>query len=379
MSGGDHAAHTVLATHATVADALARQDEVRSYLAVVEDDTTIARHLLGPDPLTVGRDSARDVVLADARVSRLHLQVYVVDGRLIAEDLGSSNGTFLDGQRLSGPTIVPEGRALQVGSRLLKHERRSAREVEREHELLRDLDKARSYVQSLLPAPIGSGPVLTDWYYQPSTQLGGDAFCYGPLDADRVFACLVDVSGHGVGAAMHSVSLLNVLRQRALPAVDFGAPAQVLRALNAAFQMDEHDGMFFTAWYGVYDVPTRRLAYACAGHHPGWLYAPGTPRTPLRTPGPMIGALPEAAYASAQLVLPPRSRLYLFSDGAFETTTPDGRDHGLDDFLPLLDAGAAQSRAQLRGEAERVYREVRARSRPGPLADDFSLLVVDID
>lgn len=376
MSGRDQVAHTVLATHATVAEALARQDELRSYLAVVEDAVTVARHALGPDPLTVGRDPGRHVVIQDARVSRLHLQVFVADGRVIAEDLGSSNGTFLDGRRLSGPTVVPEGRWLQVGSRLLKHERRSPREVEREDELRRDLDKARSYVQSLLPAPIDNGPVRTDWLYQPSAQLGGDAFCYGSLDDDRVFACLVDVSGHGVGAAMHSVSLLNVLRQRALPGVDFGNPSQVLRALNGRFPMDEHDGMFFTAWYGVYSVGSRRLAYACAGHHAGRLYADGAAPAALRTPGPMIGALPEARYAAAHADVPRGARLYLFSDGAFETTAPDGRDHALDEFLPLLDAGAC---APLRGEAERVYREVRARARPGPLADDFSLLVADFD
>jgi sigma-B regulation protein RsbU (phosphoserine phosphatase) len=88
----------------------------------------------------------------------------------------------------------------------------------------------------------------------------------------------------------------------------------------------------------------------------------------------MIGALPAARYSAACVDVPPAARLYLFSDGAFETTAPDGRDHGLDDLLPLLDAGAA---APLRGEAERAYRAVRARSRPGPLADDCSLLVVD--
>lgn len=379
MSGGDHAAHTVLATQATVADAIALHDELRSYLTVLEDEVTVARVPLGPDPLTIGRDPARDLVLADARVSRLHLQVFVADGRVIAQDLGSSNGTYLDGHRLTGPTVLPEGRWLQVGSRVLKHERRSAREVERDDELRRDLHKARHYVLSLLPAPIGSGPVLTDWFFQPSAELGGDAFSYGRLDDDRVVACLVDVSGHGVGAAMHSVAVLNVLRQRALPGVDFGDPAQVLRGLNAAFPMDAHDGMFLTAWYGVYSIGERRLAYACAGHHASFLYAPDAPRVALRTPGPMIGALPEARYATAHAHVPPGARLYLFSDGAFETSATDGRQHALADFLPLLDAGAAQSRAPLRGEAERIYREVRGRSRPGALADDFSLLVVDID
>ena len=89
-----------------------------------------------------------------------------------------------------------------------------------------------------------------------------------------VFAIyLIDVCGHGVSAAMHSVSVLNVLRQHALPATDFKDPVQVLSALNVMFQMDRHDDQYFTMWYGVYDTRERTLTHASAGHHPGY---PGT-------------------------------------------------------------------------------------------------------
>jgi hypothetical protein len=59
MAGRDQAAHTVLATHATLADVLARQDDLQSYLAVVEDEVTVARHALGPDPVTSGTACTR--------------------------------------------------------------------------------------------------------------------------------------------------------------------------------------------------------------------------------------------------------------------------------------------------------------------------------
>lgn len=375
MSGGNQAGHTVLATHATIAEAFALRDELRSYIVVLDGEDVVARYPVSPEPLTIGRDESRDIVIADARVSRLHMQVFLADGNVVAEDLGSSNGTYLDGQRLQGPVVLPEGRWLQVGSRFLKHERRSRKEVERDQELQRDLDKARNYVTSLLPAPIVAGPIRTDWCFQPSTQLGGDAFSYGRLDDAHVLAYLIDVSGHGVGAAMHSVTVLNVLRQRALPNTDFHDPAQVLSSLNAMFQMDDHDGMYFTAWYGVYSLARRTLAYATAGHHAGCLYAPGAPRADLRTPGVMIGAMPNAKFTTNTVEVPHGAALYLFSDGVFEVTGADGRQCGLGDFLPLL----AGSDALVPGETARVYSSVRAMAKPGPLDDDFSLLLIRFD
>jgi hypothetical protein len=371
----DYGKHTVLVTHATLTDALGLQDDQRSYLVVTCNDEPEGRYLVGLEPLTVGRDPARDIVLADDQVSRLHMQVALVGGSVVIEDLGSSNGTYLEGQRLTAPAILPVGSVAKVGSRRLLHERRSQREVEREAELGREIEQARHYVESLLPEPVRAGPIRTDWYHRPCTKLGGDAFSYGVLDDDHVVAYLIDVSGHGVGAAMHSVSVLNVLRQRALPGTDFRNPAEVLCNLNVMFPMESHDGAFFTIWYGVYSVSRRLLSFGTAGHHPGFLYSPGQSAAALRTPGPMIGAIPDYRYTSRSVEVPPGSVLYLFSDGAFEITEDGGRQCGLEDFLPLLGTDAAGSV----GEAERVFGGVRARARPGPLGDDFSLLVVSYD
>jgi serine phosphatase RsbU (regulator of sigma subunit) len=351
----------------------AERDEMGHYLVMIEGGEPGRRILLGPGPLTVGRDAVRDLVLVDPDVSRFHARVSLVDDRVVVEDQHSTNGTFIDGRAVVGPAVLADGSLLAIGQQVLKLERRSKRDVQRSEEVKRDLDRASQYVRSLLPPPLVYGPVQTDWLFQPSAQLGGDALGYDQLDPDTFVVYLIDVCGHGAGAAMHSVSVLSVLRQRALPDADLREPAEVLASLNAMFQMERHDGMYFTMWYGVYHLAQRTLRYACAGHHPSYLVS-SAERTamPLRTPGLMIGATPGARYRADQTVVPTGSSLYLFSDGVFEIVTREQRQWRLEDFVPLIRETPGEGVL----ESQRLYRAVKAAARPGPLDDDFSLLVV---
>src|SRR6187431_816242 len=207
------------------------------YLVIVEGIDPGRYVEIGDEPLTIGRDVRQTIVFAtDSEVSRLHARVLRRNNEIVAEDAGSTNGTFVGPERLTAdPTVLREGDVLRVGRQLLKYERRSRRDVERTTKLNRDLLKASNYVLSLLPPPIHTGPVRVSWRFVPSTQLGGDAFGYYWLDPSTFVFYLVDVSGHGVGSAMHSVSVLNVMRQRALPNVDFRNPSEVLASLNARF------------------------------------------------------------------------------------------------------------------------------------------------
>ncbi len=374
MSEDSGEQRTTVHTPAHPAPPNVERDEVGHYLVLLEGGEPGRRFLIGPGTTTLGRDAARDIVLADPDVSRLHACISVSFGRVIVEDQHSTNGTFIDGREVTGAVVLSEGSILIVGQQVLKLERRSKREVERSQEIARDLDRASQYVRSLLAPPLAGGPIRTDWLLQPSAQLGGDAFGYDWLDADTFVMYLLDVSGHGAGAAMHTVSALNVLRQRALTA-DLREPAEVLASLNTQFQMDRYDGMIFTMWYGVYHVAQRTLRYACAGHHAAYVVSEegiGRMARPLGTRGLIIGAMPDTRYRAAEMTMPAGSSLYLFSDGVFEIVTKEGRQWTLEDFTALLPRGTDDGLK----ESLRLYREVKAAARPGPLDDDFSLLVV---
>ena len=312
-------------------------DVIGHYLVVSKEGGRARRVEVGAEPVTIGRDARQTIVLTDTEVSRLHARVSLVEGEAVVEDMKSTNGSFLDGQRVTEPTKLQEGSVLRLGSHSLRYERRSRGEVAREQQLGRELQRASKYVLSLLPAPLADGPVLAEWRFVPSTQLGGDAFGYYWLNPDTFVFYLLDVSGHGVGSAMHSVTVLNVLRQRALPHVDFEDPATVLSSLNGRFQMDSHHGMFFTMWYGVYRPSERTLTYASAGHHEAYLVLPEkSSARPLGMPALMIGAMPDSVYLAEQTTVPAGSHLYLFSDGVFEIVTASGDRWTKGDFEPLL-------------------------------------------
>jgi FHA domain len=64
--------------------------------------------------LVIGRDNA-DLTIDDAEVSRRHAAVRLEGGQLEVEDLGSANGTFVNGSRIEGPVKVGGGAKIRVG------------------------------------------------------------------------------------------------------------------------------------------------------------------------------------------------------------------------------------------------------------------------
>jgi phosphoserine phosphatase RsbU/P len=185
-----------------------------------------------------------------------------------------------------------------------------------------ELSEAANYVRTLLPPPIQDGSIRVDWRFVPSTSLGGDAFGYYWLDEDHFAIYLIDVSGHGVGAALLSVSVINTLRSQSLLHTNFKKPEMVLDALNKAFPGEKNNDMFFTIWYGVYNKNTRELSYASGGHPPALLmdnsYKHSDTIKHLRTPNFIIGGDSNAIYNSSKQLIGRNNKLYIFSDGVYE-------------------------------------------------------------
>ena len=354
------------------APAAAADDDRAHYLVIIDGIEQGRRVEVAGKNIVLGRTDPADVVVQDAQVSRNHCRVGLVMGELFVTDLGSSNGTFVGNAKITESKVVLPGERFRVGSTVFEHEFRSRREVESMRAQDTDLEKAKQYVRSLLPPPLDAGPIRTDWVLQPSAKLGGDLFGYHFID-DHTFAIyLLDVTGHGTDAAMHAVSVMNVLRQRNLPGADMRDPARAAAHLNEMFPMESHGGMLLSLWYGVYDLTARRLAFTSAGHHAAYIVgASRATAQPLDVSNVLIGMIPGYTYRSVTADVPQGSTLYLFSDGVFEIETASGSDWGLDDFVSLFTAQSAGGKK----ESQRILEAVKARTGRQSFEDDFTLVV----
>lgn len=215
-------------------------------------------------------------------------------------------------------------------------ERNAAFEALRESEahMKSEINRAASYVRSLLDPPL-DGAVKVDWRFVPCESLGGDVFGYHWIDDDHLAMYVLDVSGHGVGPALMGVSAMNLIRSGSLEREQVLDPTRVLQALNGAFQMSRHDGMYFTVWYGVYDRRTRELRWSGGGHPPSYLMRGGTLKR-LASTTFMACIVDQYDAPTESVVIEPGDRLYLFSDGVYELQTKDEGIWGLDKFEALL-------------------------------------------
>jgi len=239
--------------------------------------------------------------------------------------------------------------------------------------LANDIATASTYVRSLLPPPQDAGGIVADWRFIPSASLGGDAFGYHDLDPEHFAIYLIDVCGHGVGAALLSVSALTAIRSETLPQTDFrgrgaGKHADYLQAAGRTRPQGDADHR-----------PSRRLRWAGGGHPPAILWEGGVSgeksgetdgRQMLDSEGPLIGAVEGLEFTADEVDVPLGSRLFLYSDGAFEISRPDGSMWEFEEFLGTLAAGRGAAGGAMEGLLGRI-REVSGRE---DFHDDFSMI-----
>lgn len=253
---------------------------------------------------------------------------------------------------------------------------RLAQDLQVQKQLLEiELAGAADHVRSLLPSPV-TGTVTIDSQFLPSQQLGGDCFDYYWLDSDYLAIYLLDVSGHGLRAALPSVSIHNLLRSQSLPDANFYQPSSVLKALNEVFQMDTQNDQYFTIWYGVYNQKKRQLFYASAGHPPAVLLSKtevGMSKVvQLKTRGSAVGLFPDAKYISGCCNIEEASTLYIFSDGIYEIGRPSGTVWGLENFIRVL----MDFNTSMNCDLNDLLQKVRTLNNCSKFEDDCSLLRV---
>jgi PAS domain S-box-containing protein len=275
--------------------------------------------------------------------------------------------------------VIAAVRDISERRRMEEELRRAKEEAERAYQRLRcDLEAAARVQRSLLPTAVPAlDGIRFAWVFLPCAQLGGDMLNAFRLDGSRVGFYVLDVSGHGVAAALLSVNLARLLvpgSEQATSVPSVSAPADVAQQLNRwAFGQPANE-QFFTLIYGVLDVGDRQLHYASAGH-PGFVQLPahGTPVIHA-SPGYPIGWVEEPGYEERVLDLNAGDRLFFYSDGMIEAMSPHGEAFGLERFCN----GIVQTREQtIEGSVRETLGAVQGWSNQLP-QDDLSLLALEI-
>ncbi|MBD2014863.1 SpoIIE family protein phosphatase [Microcoleus sp. FACHB-53] len=278
---------------------------------------------------------------------------------------------------LTKPVEMAELKArVRAGLRL--HE--ANRELQLQKQLLEEeLAEAAEYVSSILPERLTEPPVTIDARFIPSRQLGGDGFDYYWLDSEHLAVYLLDASGHGLRAALPTLQVLNLLRSRALPKINYYQPSDVLRGLNETFQMTQKNDKYFTIWYAVYNRVKRQLVYSSAGHPPALLLSGRSDSfiqvQRLKTPSLPAGMFPDADYIDECCEIVEPSTLYIFSDGIYEINQSDGTIWGLDPFVQLL----TDCRSKNTRDLDQILEAIKAVNPKEYFDDDLSLLEINFD
>ncbi len=226
------------------------------------------------------------------------------------------------------------------------------------------------YVRDCIPPPM-EGVVSVDWRYLPASTLGGDTIGYHWVDNDHLALYLIDVTGHGLDAALLSVSVANVIRGGALTGANMKQPDQVLAKLNDVFQGEQHGERFFTIWYGVYHCASRTMTWSGGGHPPSIVLLPREPN-PLLLPslGLIMGATRGVDFPARSCRIPAGARLFIFSDGVFEIFRDEGAVWNLDDCIAHMAALGAQQGNLMDELLQHVYHLRGSHC----LDDDFSII-----
>ncbi|HEY2585858.1 MAG TPA: SpoIIE family protein phosphatase [Tepidisphaeraceae bacterium] len=265
--------------------------------------------------------------------------------------------------------------------------RRQNEELEANNRRMRrSLELAADMQRALLPSgPLGAPGVRYAFAYHPCDELGGDILNIFPIGPRHVGLYLLDVSGHGVPAALLSVTLSRMLQARpdqsslVARAGEAGleprGPVEVATELNRRFPMDDHLEQYFTVLYGVLDLDTGLLRCVSAGHPPVlYLPANGPSRFLLDSSGFAIGWLPDSHYQELELPLAPGDRLLVYSDGIIEAANDATQTFGRD----RLGQACERSReASLDSLLECIVHAAQEFRGPAPALDDVSAMVIE--
>jgi sigma-B regulation protein RsbU (phosphoserine phosphatase) len=239
-----------------------------------------------------------------------------------------------------------------------------------QRELHRALFEAAEVQRRLCPprqARFGRLEIACEMF--PLSYLSGDF--YDVLDLGTSAGLAVgDIVGKGLAAGMWFAHLLGQIRVHARSTPD---PAKVVAGINHDLRQLKAEPPLVSLFYARLDPKHRELSYCNAGQPPALLLKPDGSTRPLAEGGPLLGAIPQAAFVSGRVSFEPGDTLLVYSDGIVECRNQRAEEFGLAGLEAAARRAAGSSAA---GTLFSLLGAVQDFAGATPREDDFALMVV---
>jgi len=242
-----------------------------------------------------------------------------------------------------------------------------------------DINMAMRIQKGLLPRELPNVNGVDLYAFNiAALEVGGDYYDVIQIDEDHIGMAIADVSGKGIGGALMMSICRSVLRAHAARNTD---PAVVLREVNRTMVADIYEDMFVTMVYMVYNIHSRELAIARAGHDPP-IVLPASEQTVRRefSGGLAVGLVDadtfDAIIETSRMILEPGSWVLAYTDGITEAMNNEDEEWG----VPLLTRALVSSRHQnARQLCANIQERVLRFTGDAPQYDDMTLLAMRVN
>jgi len=351
--------------------------------SVPDGDVAVAELQAANFDLVVSDLHMRDVdgieVLKAAKEKNEHTEVLILTG-------GGTIASAVEAMRLGAfdyltkPVDLEEFR-LKVRQALKHHAMRLQIEVQRKeiqaHQemIARDLKLAAQVQQSLVPHPFIHPRVEVDVRHLPMIGVGGDfSDIYFDGD-DRLYLSLIDVTGHGIAAALLVNRMSNEIRRlvRENP-----QPNALLHQFNDFIvESFAGTGMFLTMFTCALQLSHGHLTYSGSAHPSAILWRHGTKNFErLDSQNPIIGFdhIPSSQFKQGTVKIYPGDKLILYTDGITEAEGVNGKQLGIRGLLGFIKPAINHAVSEI---GKSMISDITSWSKK-PLRDDIYLLAAEL-
>jgi hypothetical protein len=264
------------------------------------------------------------------------LAVWALHLLLVERDMGLVPRLL---QVMFSPGILLPGLVI-CGWRLKRHSRQFRSVMLGRHfrTLRQEFTRARAIHESLFPSEYDDGYVRFQYTYQPMRELGGDFLHMHVGPEGLVHLTLIDVTGHGLAAAL-TVNRIYGELERIRAEAPRARPGELLFLLNRYLRltMVRHN-IYATAVAVTLDPYVGEACWASAGHPPAYLRGANGVLRALESTTIVLGAVADDDFATDErsCELSPGDVIVIYTDGAFEARDRSGRQYGLERLHELL-------------------------------------------